>query len=510
MERTRKKLLVVADLGGSPPDLRTLAELADVYVYVPRPSAVTARYMEDVGRYAHGVLKEPTACPPGGYEHPASVTFTGARPYTLTEEQLADRIAEAAAGFGADGILFGGAENIVLSVAKAAEQLGLRSAGVQGAVKARGKLEMRQAFRAGGAPGPDFRPIYGADDLAAAARELGYPLVLKPTYLACSIGVTLLDGSRDPAEVFREVQASLGSSEEDRLLYGGECLFLAESYMAGCAEDWYGELAPLYGDYVSVEGMMVDGVYHPAAITDKAPQHGEFTETAHLVPSALDAEAQRVIVEACRVANEALGLRTCPTHTEVKLLKGRRVGIIETAARFGGWNIVPQLRDVYGIDMTRAWALAVLYGSAEGLPSTALREADAARCNMRLYLEDDARTQVGGAYVYAGYEREGLLPDGVRLAAEQELPVGSVVRRIPGQNAMSFVSTLQLEADRPQELAAAVRRIRSAVRLRLAAVDEAAGLAAPEEPADARPGMAEAEAAGPERDGQPLQESFSF
>lgn len=460
-----KNILLVSDLGGFPPSMESLAKIANVYVYIPRPSAVTSRYMASINRYAAGVVKEGIPGGSGGYEHPEWVTFTGAEAYTLSEDEVVEQIIRYARMFKAEAIMFGGAENMVLSVAKAAEALGLRSAGVEAARLARNKYTMRDKFRGAGVPSPDFRAIHSEADMLAAVSELGYPLVLKPTYLACSIGVTLLDGSRSPVEVFREVQRDIEENTGDSLLFSEECLFLVEQYMEGCNADWYAD--DLYADYVSVEGMMVDGIYHPVAITDKTPMLSSFTETSHLVPSVLDHEAQSLIVEACRKANEGLGLQNCPTHTEVKLMKNRQVGIIETAARFGGWNIIPQINDVFGIDMTRIWAEVLLYGSSQNLPDHLLKVSNKARCNMRIYLEDNP-LDPSLKYQYTGYEKlDHLLGEGTRILTETEIPKGTVVSSNPHLNAMSFVSTLDLEGSHPRDLAQSVSNIRSGVRLQV-------------------------------------------
>ncbi|QYR23494.1 ATP-grasp domain-containing protein [Paenibacillus sp. sptzw28] len=461
-----KNILLVSDLGGFPPSLESLSKLANVYVYIPRPSAVTKPYLETINRYAHGVLKESTAYASGGYNHPDRVTFTGAQPYSLSDDQMVEAIIRAAMIFDAEGIIFGGAENMVLSAARAADELGFRSADASAAQRARSKFSMREAFRHAGVPSPAFRPIYDEEDLAAAVLELGYPLILKPTYLACSIGVTLLDGSRDPVEVFREVQQSIRANTCDLLLFNEECLFLVEEYMEGCNEDWYDN--PNFADYVSVEGMMIDGRYYPIAITDKTPLLSSFTEAAHIVPSVLDAEAQAIIVDACRKANESLGLRFCPTHTEIKLMKNRQVGIIETAARFGGWNIIPQINDVFGLDLTKAWAETLLHGSTSEMPDKLLTYADKSRCNVRIYLEDDPFTDNRKKYRYFGHERlDSLLEPDVKVSTEVEIPMGTVVSCIPQQNAMSFVSTLDLEAPDTWSLSRTVRNIRRGIKLKV-------------------------------------------
>ncbi|MCI3988280.1 carboxylate--amine ligase, partial [Bacillus vallismortis] len=75
--------------------------------------------------------------------------------------------------------------------------------------------------------------------------------------------------------------------------------------------------------------IMSDGEYFPIAIHDKTPQIG-FTETSHITPSILDEEAKKKIVEAAKKENEGLGLENCATQTEIKIMKNREPGLIES------------------------------------------------------------------------------------------------------------------------------------------------------------------------------------
>ncbi|WP_158442405.1 hypothetical protein [Paenibacillus pini] len=87
-----KNILLVSDLGGFPPSLESLAAEANVFVYIPRPSAVTSRYISTINTYASVIIKENTALTSGGYHHPDWVTFTGAEAYTLSENEVVDQI----------------------------------------------------------------------------------------------------------------------------------------------------------------------------------------------------------------------------------------------------------------------------------------------------------------------------------------------------------------------------------------------------------------------------------
>ena len=115
----------------------------------------------------------------------------------------------------------------------------------------------------------------------------------------------------------------------------------------------------------------MEGEYIPFVIHDKTPQIG-FTETAHITPSILDNEAQQIIIEAAKKANEGLGLENCATHTESKLMKNRETGLIESAARFAGWNMIPNIKKVFGVDMAKLLIDVLVDGKKAELPKELL------------------------------------------------------------------------------------------------------------------------------------------
>jgi len=129
---------------------------------------------------------------------------------------------------------------------------------------------------------------------------------------------------------------------------GTQTQWLVEEIVAGSTDGWYAE--PGYGDYVSVEGIVADGVYHPLCITGRLPPVPPFMEVASTAPCALPEPLQRRIEDASRAAVDALRLDTCGTHTEIKLRADGELAVIETAARFGGVLITKEVEHVFGFD----------------------------------------------------------------------------------------------------------------------------------------------------------------
>jgi biotin carboxylase len=148
---------------------------------------------------------------------------------------------------------------------------------------------------------------------------------------------------------------------------------------------------PGYGDYLSVEGIVADGVYHPLCITGRLPVIPPFTEVASTAPCALPVSLQRRIEEVSRQAVDALGLGTCGTHTEIKLGRSGELTVIETGARFGGVMITKEIETVFGIDPIGMLARQLL-GKPVDYPGAMLVDGDRAAASLAVIPTDAAGT----------------------------------------------------------------------------------------------------------------------
>ncbi|MEE1786232.1 ATP-grasp domain-containing protein [Streptomyces sp. SP17BM10] len=265
-------------------------------------------------------------------------------------DELVDLIVEHAKAVGADAVLTL-SEFAVLAVAHAAGRLGLAGAG-EGILRARDKRLMREAWAAAGVPIPAFRRVDSLADLEAALAAFTPPLLLKPAWGAGSVAQIVLEAPEDAAPAWEEIERGLraGSRVGMNELYAADTDRdrLVEEIAQGSTGGWYEE--PGYGDYVSVEGIVADGVYHPLAITAKLPTVPSFVEVASTSPTVLPVPLQRRIEEVSRQAVDALGLENCGTHTELKLMADGGLVVIETAARFGGLLTTRQVHEVFGLD----------------------------------------------------------------------------------------------------------------------------------------------------------------
>ncbi|WP_405059375.1 ATP-grasp domain-containing protein [Kribbella sp. NBC_01505] len=325
-----KKILYVYVKGGAPletafPRLAACGEL-HVLALSPLPEAAKA-------------IWEP--CCTSISVHPGGLT---------PGEPVVEAIIAHAQEIGADA-LFTLSEFAVLAVANAADRLGLSGAG-PGIRVARDKRLMRQAWQAAGVPIPRFRRVDSAADLRGALAALTPPLLLKPAWGAGSVAQLVLTSQDQVADAWAEIEQALerggqvGMNELFEQNTDGDRL--VEEIMDGTTEGWYDEDG--YGDYLSVEGIVAKGTYHPLAITAKLPTVPPYIEVASTSPCVLPAELQRRIEDVSRRAVDALGLDTCGTHTELKLRADGELVVIEVGARFGGLLTTRQVEIAFDLD----------------------------------------------------------------------------------------------------------------------------------------------------------------
>jgi len=284
-------------------------------------------------------------------------------------EEVVNTILAAAKELQVDGIL-ALSEFALLAVSEAAAILGLPGAGPN-AVRSRDKRLMRQVWQQAGVPSPDFRPTSSLQEAQQAVAELRLPVLLKAAWSAGSVGQTAI---YDETEVARAWELATGALDQtyasgytELAVPGTPRDLLVEEIIEGSTDSWYPSGSG-YGDYLSVEGMVDGGVYHPLCITARVPTISPFTELANLLPCALSEEKQREIEQVARAAVEALELDTCCTHTEIKLMADGSMALIESAARVGGVNVAQQMTKVFGLNPVEMLSRALVGQKVEYPP----------------------------------------------------------------------------------------------------------------------------------------------
>ncbi|NHA00372.1 hypothetical protein G5V59_10445 [Nocardioides sp. W3-2-3] len=180
-----------------------------------------------------------------------------------------------------------------------AARLGLRHASEESVARVLSKPAQRAALHVAGLDPTPFRVAEAPAALPAAVAAVGVPAVVKPVRGA---------GGAATYRVTSPAEARVLAERIDpaRFPYVAEHELQPHPDLVG---------AP-WGDYVSVESVVVDGVAHALAVTGKAPLAPPYREQGGFVPAALDADAERDVVDLAARAVVALGFEHGLVHTE--------------------------------------------------------------------------------------------------------------------------------------------------------------------------------------------------
>ncbi len=212
-----------------------------------------------------------------------------------------------------------------LLAAHAARRLELPHNPVSAVEATRNKALLRARLHAAGLPSPAHAVAMLTDDPAEVARNLDYPVVLKPLALSASRGVIRADNPDEFVAAFDRIRAIL--TQPSALAECGHELadrLLIEGYVPGIE--------------VSLEGLLDGGRLRVLALFDKPdPLEGPyFEETVYVTPSRMPDDEQRLVAETAEAACRALGLTDGPVHAELRLHEGVAYPIDIAARSIGG------------------------------------------------------------------------------------------------------------------------------------------------------------------------------
>ncbi|WP_216592280.1 ATP-grasp domain-containing protein [Verrucosispora sioxanthis] len=228
------------------------------------------------------------------------------------------------------------------TVARLAAHLGLPGARPEAVEHACRKDLARHRMRAAGLPGPAFAVAEDWPGAQAAARALGFPLVVKPVDLCAGMLVRLVTDLTELREAFDALDAFPVNARGQRR---APQVLLEEV---------------LVGPEVSVETVTVDGVTTVLGVTDKSLA-GEpwFVETGHMFPAALDAATVAAVCDMAVAALAAVGFDRGVAHTELRLTAaGPRV--VEINPRPAGNQITELVRRGTGVDLPMVYTQLAL------------------------------------------------------------------------------------------------------------------------------------------------------
>ncbi len=215
------------------------------------------------------------------------------------------------------------------------EHFGLHGMSVQETRFFLDKFLQRQTLDRAGVLGPRFRLKSGGESSENIAAEIGFPLIVKPADASGSRGVTKLYSPDN----------DLHSAVESAFLHSRSGRVLFESFMDG----------PEF----TVETLSIDGHHHVLAVSEKKKAAGSNGLVAReLATSERPRTTVNAIAETACAALSALGCRDGAGHTEVILMRDGSCGIVEVAARGGGFGVFDMfVPAVSGINVVRMLAM---------------------------------------------------------------------------------------------------------------------------------------------------------
>jgi biotin carboxylase len=327
----------------------------------------------------------------------------------------------------------------IQATAHVAQALGLRNGDPDTIRRMRDKGSTRLALAAAGVAQPRSVPVRTLEDALAAARETGYPAVLKPRALGASLGVVRVDDERELRERFAFTRDARGPEpvdvETDRPVLVEECVL---------------------GEEISVDAVVVSGRTTPLYIGRKVvgfPPYAE--EVGHFVDAADPLLADPVLLAALQDAHAALGMRDGWTHSEFMLTAGGPK-VIEVNGRLGG-DLIPYLGQLAGgVDPGLA-AADVACGLAPDLAPTRRRAA-----GVRFFYVDHEDTTLDSVAF-----DEAALPAAVDRAVPVARP-GAVVSPPPRGTVWGRIAFATAVGDGIAHCADALDAAGAALRVRVA------------------------------------------
>jgi biotin carboxylase len=261
-------------------------------------------------------------------------------PDLWNEAAVIDRVRHevAAAGVRIDGVecLW---EPAMILAARLREALGVPGLSVEQTLPFRDKERMKQVLDAAGIRTPWHRRARTRDECRAAAREVGFPLIVKPIAGA---------GAKDTYRV-----------DDPRQL---EATFPALAHVEEVSVEEYIDGDELTFDTVCARGeILFENVsfYRPRPIEEK--KH-EWVSPSSICLRDLDVEELRAGRELGRRVLRALGFQTGFSHMEWYRRPSGEVVFGEIGARPPGAHLVDAMNHACEVDLFLAWAEAVCHG----------------------------------------------------------------------------------------------------------------------------------------------------
>lgn len=252
----------------------------------------------------------------------------------------------AAAAEGVQGIISDETDMPLLSMAYAAQRLGLPGNSYECAKLFTDKYLMREKCRQLGLPSIEYRLVTEIDEARDFLRQLGRPAIIKPVDSGGSKGVTRIDTEADLEEHFQEAKG-----------FSGNGTVIIERFIRG---------REFEVDAIALHGKVKTLMY---ADLESFDLPNVFASTTRLYPSVADPSVVDRLLELDRAVVEGFGLSQGLTHDEYIMdEEDGQIYLLEAAARGGGTHISTSIAQLQTGLNTSEFLVNIALGRLEEIP----------------------------------------------------------------------------------------------------------------------------------------------
>ncbi|MDI6793800.1 MAG: alpha-hydroxy-acid oxidizing protein [bacterium] len=328
-----------------------------------------------------------------------------------------------------DGVITVGTD-ASMTVAAVANTLKLPGIRFEVAERATNKLKMRHCFAKNGVPSPRFCEAWTLRNAYKAAKEIGFPLVIKPSDNMGARGVIKVASEDEIRDAFQQAKAASPSGE-----------IVVEEFMLG--------------DELSIDALVYDGQVIFAGIADRIidfPPY--FVELGHTLPSSQPKEVQEAACSCMEAGIRALGIDQGAAKGDIKLTpQGPK--IVELAARLSGGFMS-------GYTLPLATGMNVIQGAIEialGGKPTVMATAN------RVSAERAIIPHPGRVVSITGVEEAGKLPQVAEVILNVE--PGDVLKKLTSN--LGKAGNVITVADTREEAVGAAEKALGLIRVEIGA-----------------------------------------
>lgn len=251
-----------------------------------------------------------------------------------------DNVVAAAKKYEVSGVMTMQSDIGVPTVGEVVDALKLNGNGRNIADRCSNKILTRQSLSIQGVPQPLFEVVETVEEAKKAARNIGYPCIIKAPDSSGSRGVVKVTMDKEVNDAFSEAMENTRGKQ-----------ILVEEFISGIEIGAQG---------FSINGNCVSALVHDDVMSD--PPY--MVPIAHAFPSSLNEKQLAESEDAVKACVDALGIYEGPSNIDIIIDSYGKPRIIEVGARIGA-TCLPELVFYYtGIDWVRS-AIQV----AAGMPT---------------------------------------------------------------------------------------------------------------------------------------------